>query len=40
MMAEFERRRRSRTMTLPTDDAEVRAMLRQLDQPICTTIKH
>lgn len=38
MMAEFERRKRARTMTLPTDDIEVRMMLRQLDQPICTKI--
>lgn len=33
--AEFERRKRARQLTLPTDDGEVKALLRSLDQPIC-----
>uniref|UniRef100_A0A915J9B0 Pre-mRNA processing factor 4 (PRP4)-like domain-containing protein n=1 Tax=Romanomermis culicivorax TaxID=13658 RepID=A0A915J9B0_ROMCU len=35
VLAEFERRKRARQMTLPTDDGEIKLMLRQLDQPIC-----
>ncbi|KRX78563.1 U4/U6 small nuclear ribonucleoprotein Prp4, partial [Trichinella sp. T6] len=35
MLAEFQRRKRARMMTLPTDDYEVKALLRQLGHPIC-----
>uniref|UniRef100_A0A5S6QY22 1-acyl-sn-glycerol-3-phosphate acyltransferase n=1 Tax=Trichuris muris TaxID=70415 RepID=A0A5S6QY22_TRIMR len=35
ILAEFERRKRARHMTLPTDDYEVKALLRQLGHPIC-----
>uniref|UniRef100_A0A183DFK8 Cytochrome P450 n=1 Tax=Gongylonema pulchrum TaxID=637853 RepID=A0A183DFK8_9BILA len=35
VMAEFERRRRARTLTLPTDDGHVKLLLRKLDEPIC-----
>ncbi|CAD6184479.1 unnamed protein product [Caenorhabditis auriculariae] len=35
MLAEFERRRRARTLTLPTDDIQVKLKLRALNQPIC-----
>jgi U4/U6 small nuclear ribonucleoprotein PRP4 len=34
-MAEFERRRRARALTLPTDELEVKLLLRQLGEPIC-----
>ncbi|MFH4973349.1 hypothetical protein AB6A40_000058 [Gnathostoma spinigerum] len=35
IMAEFERRRRARTLTLPTDDGHVKLLLRKLNEPIC-----
>uniref|UniRef100_A0A0N5AG67 WD_REPEATS_REGION domain-containing protein n=1 Tax=Syphacia muris TaxID=451379 RepID=A0A0N5AG67_9BILA len=35
VMAEFERRRRARTLTLPTDDGHVKLLLRKLNEPIC-----
>ncbi|CAB3407134.1 unnamed protein product [Caenorhabditis bovis] len=35
MLAEFERRKRARTLTLPTDDVQVKLKLRALNQPIC-----
>ncbi|CAI2318638.1 unnamed protein product [Caenorhabditis sp. 36 PRJEB53466] len=35
MFAEFERRKRARTLTLPTDDVQVKLKLRALNQPIC-----
>ncbi|KAJ1362735.1 hypothetical protein KIN20_022398 [Parelaphostrongylus tenuis] len=35
LLAEFERRRRARTLTLPTDDVQVKLKLRKLNQPIC-----
>ncbi|VDN01882.1 unnamed protein product [Thelazia callipaeda] len=35
VMAEFERRRRARTLTLPTDDGHVKLLLRKLNKPIC-----
>ncbi|GMT00380.1 hypothetical protein PENTCL1PPCAC_22554, partial [Pristionchus entomophagus] len=35
MLAEFDRRRRARTLTLPTDDVQVKLKLRMLNQPIC-----
>ncbi|EFP12342.1 CRE-PRP-4 protein [Caenorhabditis remanei] len=35
MLAEFDRRRRARTLTLPTDDVQVKLKLRALNQPIC-----
>ncbi|VDP23682.1 unnamed protein product [Soboliphyme baturini] len=35
MLAEFERRKRARQLTLPTDDYEVKALLRQIAEPIC-----
>jgi U4/U6 small nuclear ribonucleoprotein PRP4 len=34
-MAEFERRRRARALTLPTDELEVKLLLQQLGEPIC-----
>lgn len=34
MLAEFERRRRARQITVSTDDAEVKAGLRALGEPI------
>ncbi|CAH1786164.1 unnamed protein product [Owenia fusiformis] len=35
MMEEFERRKRARHINVSTDDAEVKAHLRQLGEPIC-----
>ncbi len=35
LLAEFDRRRKARTLTMPTDDLQVKLMLRRLDQPIC-----
>ncbi|XP_065184786.1 U4/U6 small nuclear ribonucleoprotein Prp4-like [Sycon ciliatum] len=35
MVAEFERRRKARLVTVPTDDAEVKARLRSMGEPIC-----
>ncbi|CAI4227549.1 unnamed protein product [Auanema sp. JU1783] len=35
VLAEFERRRKARTLTLPTDDVQVKLRLRRLNQPIC-----
>lgn len=35
LMAEFDRRRRARQIHVSTDDFEVRANLRQLEEPIC-----
>lgn len=35
LLAEFERRRRARTIHVSTDDNEVKANLRQLNEPIC-----
>ena len=35
ILAEFDRRRRARTLTLPTDDIQVKLMLRRLNKPIC-----
>ncbi|PIO63323.1 WD domain, G-beta repeat protein [Teladorsagia circumcincta] len=35
LLAEFERRRRARTLMLPTDDVQVKLKLRKLNQPIC-----
>ena len=34
VLAEFERRKRARQITVPTDDAEVKAGLRNLSEPI------
>jgi len=34
VLAEFERRRRARQITVSTDDAEVKACLRALGEPI------
>ncbi|KAF9934407.1 U4/U6 small nuclear ribonucleoprotein Prp4 [Linnemannia zychae] len=31
----FERKKRARTVKVPTDDKEVRAKLRELDEPVC-----
>lgn len=38
VMAEFERRRRARTLTLPTDDGHVKLLLRKLNEPICKLV--
>ncbi len=38
VMAEFERRKRARQLTLPTDNHEVKMMLRLLEQPICEAV--
>uniref|UniRef100_A0AC35G0P0 Pre-mRNA processing factor 4 (PRP4)-like domain-containing protein n=1 Tax=Panagrolaimus sp. PS1159 TaxID=55785 RepID=A0AC35G0P0_9BILA len=35
ILAEFDRRRKARTLTLPTDDVQVKLMLRKLNEPIC-----
>src|SRR6185369_1108692 len=35
VLAEFERRKRARQMAIPTDELEVKLMLRQLGHPIC-----
>jgi hypothetical protein len=35
LVADFERRRRARALTLPTDELEVKLLLRQMGQPIC-----
>lgn len=35
ILAEFERRKRAKSLTIPTDDNEVKTMLRMLDEPIC-----
>jgi hypothetical protein len=33
--AEFDRRRRARTLMVPTDDLQVKSMLRRCNEPIC-----
>ncbi|CAJ0944074.1 unnamed protein product, partial [Mesorhabditis belari] len=35
VLAEFERRKRARQLTLPTDDRQLKMKLRMLNQPIC-----
>ncbi|XP_076314876.1 U4-U6 small nuclear riboprotein factor 60K [Tachypleus tridentatus] len=35
LLEEFERRKKARQINVSTDDAEVKATLRQLDEPIC-----
>lgn len=35
ILAEFDRRRKARTLTLPTDDIKVKLILRKQNQPIC-----
>lgn len=35
VLEEFERRKRARQINVSTDDVEVRAHLRQLEEPIC-----
>ena len=35
ILADFERRKRARALTLPTDELEVKLLLRTLGQPIC-----
>ncbi|KAI6241185.1 SFM domain-containing protein [Aphelenchoides fujianensis] len=35
MLAEFDRRRRARTLMIPTDDIQVKIMLRRCNEPIC-----
>uniref|UniRef100_A0AC34GR54 Pre-mRNA processing factor 4 (PRP4)-like domain-containing protein n=1 Tax=Panagrolaimus sp. ES5 TaxID=591445 RepID=A0AC34GR54_9BILA len=35
ILAEFDRRRKARTLTLPTDDVKVKLMLRNLNEAIC-----
>lgn len=37
VLAEFDRRRKARNLTLPTDDVQVKLMLRRCDQPICNS---
>uniref|UniRef100_A0A7E4W8Q9 SFM domain-containing protein n=1 Tax=Panagrellus redivivus TaxID=6233 RepID=A0A7E4W8Q9_PANRE len=34
-LADFDRRRKARMLTLPTDDVQVKSMLRRLSEPIC-----
>lgn len=36
VLAEFERRRKARSIAVTVDDGEIRSQLRSLDQPICT----
>lgn len=38
ILEEFERRKKGRQIPVSVDDAEVKAQLRQLDQPICKSI--
>jgi hypothetical protein len=38
VLAEFERRRKARSIAVTVDDGEIRAQLRSLDQPICKSI--
>lgn len=35
LLADFEKRKKARTVVVPTNDAEVKAKLRELEQPIC-----
>uniref|UniRef100_A0AC35FZ39 Pre-mRNA processing factor 4 (PRP4)-like domain-containing protein n=1 Tax=Panagrolaimus sp. PS1159 TaxID=55785 RepID=A0AC35FZ39_9BILA len=35
ILAEFDRQRKARTLTLPTDDFQLKFMLRKLNKPIC-----
>lgn len=35
VLAEFDRRRKARNLTLPTDDVQVKLMLRRCNEPIC-----
>lgn len=35
VLAEFDRRRKARNLTLPTDDVQVKLMLRRCSEPIC-----
>lgn len=39
MLAEFDRRRKARTLPLPTDDIQVKLMLRRLNKPICELLQ-
>lgn len=38
VLAEFDRRRKARNLTLPTDDVQVKLMLRRCNEPICTLL--
>lgn len=35
VLAEFDRRRKARTLTLPTDDVQVKLLLRRCNEAIC-----
>lgn len=35
LLAEFDRRRKARTLMIPTDDVQVKIMLRRCNEPIC-----
>ncbi|CAK5066266.1 unnamed protein product [Meloidogyne enterolobii] len=35
ILADFDRRRKARSLTLPTDDIQVKLMLRRCNEPIC-----
>lgn len=35
ILADFDRRRKARSLTLPTDDVQVKLMLRRCNEPIC-----
>lgn len=35
LLAEFDRRRKARTLMVPTDDDKVKLLLRRCNKPIC-----
>lgn len=35
LLAEFERKRKAKSLTLPSDDIQVKFILRHCNQPIC-----